>query len=551
MASDKGLDHQIRKVEKTSLQKFKNQNRVVKKFGSTGLKVYRAIRKTGISISELIEKTGLEQAKLAEILAFLEEKGMIESAEGAAAPEVEEEGGIAEPEGLIEEEKPAKKGRKKEEEAPPEEEKPPEEIVEEKVSAEKEAPEEERIEQEEEPKGKPAAFEEAPEEEEAPLAKKKKKPEPEEIAPVEEEAPGSAAIAPEGEIVPDEGELPKEEEEAAKEAPPEEEEKPAEEEKEPSKEEEDIIPLEMEEGKAAPKEEEEEKIAAQEEEPEPEAEETPEEEEAFLTPGEKKIKDKYGQQGLDVYNLIDGQRTAEEIMKKTGVTEAKLIEMLDFMEKEGIIKLEHPGGKKPSSPPPRAPPSAREEGGFAPMIEGSVSPGTPPAVQAVEGPDFVLDVPAKSAGNLIKEIQLKAALMIKYSQPGVKVLELVDGNRDAVELSVLSGVPLYTVYEILGILKREGLVSLKTASREDIRKKYGEDGYSVYKRYGREGVMLYQLIGKDVDLREMARRTSKDNKKVVEIFMFIHKLLGIDLPIDEDVLLQRLSTPPAEPAAKR
>jgi hypothetical protein len=52
--------------------------------------------------------------------------------------------------------------------------------------------------------------------------------------------------------------------------------------------------------------------------------------------------------------------------------------------------------------------------------------------------------------------------------------------------------------------------------------------------------MLYQLIGKDLDLKAMAKMTSKDAEKVVKIFMFIHKLLGIELPIDEDVLLDRL-----------
>jgi hypothetical protein len=83
-------------------------------------------------------------------------------------------------------------------------------------------------------------------------------------------------------------------------------------------------------------------------------------------------------------------------------------------------------------------------------------------------------------------------------------------------------------------------VKLEPAPRAEIQRKYGEDGYSVYKKYGREGVMLYQLIGKDMDLREMARQTSKDVEKVVKIFMFIHKLLGIELPIDEDVLLDRL-----------
>ncbi len=143
---------------------------------------------------------------------------------------------------------------------------------------------------------------------------------------------------------------------------------------------------------------------------------------------------------------------------------------------------------------------------------------------------------------MLREIQAKTNLMLKFKQPGVKVLELVNGSRDAVELSLKSGLPLYVVYEILGILEKSGVVKLEPSVRGEIQRKYGEDGYSVYKKYGREGVMLYQLIGKDMDLRAMAHQTSKDKVRVVEIFMFIHKLLGIELPIDEDVLLERLQS---------
>jgi len=67
------------------------------------------------------------------------------------------------------------------------------------------------------------------------------------------------------------------------------------------------------------------------------------------SPVEKIIFDRYGDIGLRTYSLTDGQRTAEEIMKETGLTEAKLVEILDFMDAQGIIKLDYPKGSLPST----------------------------------------------------------------------------------------------------------------------------------------------------------------------------------------------------------
>ena len=534
MADKSELGKEIKKLEKNSLQKFKNQNRALKKFGKPGLKVYRAIRKGGISIDELLEKTKIEQGQLFEILTFLKKKKMVETVgEVKERPEikVEKETAMAEPEGIIEDmPKKEKKAEKKPVEPP---EKPATVAPEGEIEPEEEAP----------------VDEVGPEEEGGPLAP-------------------SAEIEPEGEIEPDEEDeyVPEVEEELANEKieeveEPEEEEKPEEEpaEEEKSEGEGGIIPLDL--GSEAEEEEEPviEEGPAEKEEPEPEGEEDLEEEIApyqsaekreeeeeddediFLTPGERKIKAEYGQVGIDVYNLIDGQRTAEEIMKSTGVTETKLIEMLDFMEKKGIIKLEHPGAKKKAGvgAPTAKMPSVKEVG-FAPMIEEGVTPAKPLGGEL--GKTFTLQVPSKTKTNMLREIQMKANLMIKYKKPGVQVFELVNGNRDAVELALKAGIPLFRVYKVLAYLEKENVVTLAPATREDIKRKYGEDGYSVYKKYGRDGVMLYQLIGKDMDLREMANQTSEDKERVVKIFMFIHKLLGIELPIDEDVLLERIES---------
>ncbi|MCX6769863.1 MAG: hypothetical protein NT051_04260 [Candidatus Micrarchaeota archaeon] len=84
----------------------------------------------------------------------------------------------------------------------------------------------------------------------------------------------------------------------------------------------------------------------------------------MLSPLEKILFDQYGEVGVRVYNLIDGEKTAEEILRETGMSEAKLVEILEFMDERGIIKLEKPAGS-PSSPPPKDSddtPSEPEEG---------------------------------------------------------------------------------------------------------------------------------------------------------------------------------------------
>ncbi len=513
MAEDSKLGKEIKKIEKNSLQKFKNQNKVLKKFGKSGLKVYRAIRKRGISIEELMEKTKVKQEQLFEILTFLKKKGMVETVGEIEEkePVVDEETEMVEPEGIM--------GEKVEE--TPATIAPEEEIV----------PEEEKVEiepvEEEEEEGPlaPSAEIEPVEEEKAeegvvPLdleSEAEKEPIPEGEEPVEEEKPEEV-----GGVVPLDLESEAEEEPVEEEKPEEKEEELTLKEEPPLDEEEEGVENEIAPSEAVEEREEEE-----------------DDEDIFLTPGERKIKAEYGQVGIDVYNLIDGQRTAEEIMKSTGVTETKLIEMLDFMEKKGIIKLEHPGAKKKAAAPRAKMPDVKEIG-FAPMLEEGATPEKPLGGEL--GKKFTLEVPTRTKGNMLREIQMKANLMIKYKKPGMQLFELIEGNRDAVELALKVEIPLYRVYKILAYLEKEGMITLAPSTREDIKRKYGTDGYSVYKKYGREGVMLYQLVGKDLDLREMAIQTSEDKLRVVKIFMFIHKLLGIDLPIDEDVLLERLES---------
>lgn len=460
----KGIDHNIKKLEKGPLQRFKNQNLILKKYGEVGLRIYRAI--TGKrTVKELRKDLDIEKKRFDEIINYLQEAGMVELTPVGVKEKVEEK-------------KPPR------EVVPPEEEKvPPPEEEEEIVPEEEIAPEEEIVLEE---KKAP------PEEEEEEIVPEEEEIKPIGIEPVKEEEEAEEE-APEEEIVPEE-----EEEEAEEEAPEEEEEEVPEEEMEFEG---------IEEG-------------------------APEEEEEGLTPIEKIIKDKYGDIGLQVYTLIDGQKTAEEIMNETGLSESKLIEILDFMDEQGIIKLDYPKAKeKPAAPPPEK--KREAEPAFGPMIEAKGRP----EIVTIPSP---VEIPMKAPVDIVKSVQLKAKLLLKYKDRGKKVLESIDGKKDVIDLSLKLDVPLYTLYDMLSFMMDLGLIIMKPATREDVKKKYGDDGYTVYKRYGREGLMLYELIGKDLTIKQMAEKVTKDHPKVIDMFLFIHEVLGIELPIDRDVLARQL-----------
>ena len=259
-------------------------------------------------------------------------------------------------------------------------------------------------------------------------------------------------------------------------------------------------------------------------------------EEKELTPVEKIIYDKYGKIGLDVYNRIDGIRTAEQIMSEVGISEEKLVEILNFLEEKGIIKLEHPEKKKKAE-------EKKEK--FGP-ITGELEEVEEERPIAEVSP---IELPIKSKGvDVIKGIKSRASVLISYGSEGGKIFDSIDGKNDVIQISKKVRVPVYTVKKVLKDLEKEGVVVLKPLTRKEIRKRYGEDAYTIFKKYGLEGVMLYELIGGEMSLKQMADMIYSDKKEkgnIVEIFLFIHKVLGIELPVDKELLYKQLGLEPA------
>jgi len=54
---------------------------------------------------------------------------------------------------------------------------------------------------------------------------------------------------------------------------------------------------------------------------------------------QKKIFDKYGAEGVALFNKIDNRKSVEDIRAELNMTPEKIVEMLEYMEDEGVIEL--------------------------------------------------------------------------------------------------------------------------------------------------------------------------------------------------------------------
>ncbi len=279
-----------------------------------------------------------------------------------------------------------------------------------------------------------------------------------------------------------------------------------------------------------------------------------------LSPLEKLIFDKYGTLGLKVYELIDGERTAEDILNETGLSESKLVEILEFMNEQGIIKLDRPLRGPPSAGAPgpapgggyggapggaargpmgaRGQPASDEGVGFKPMVESSGESDEAPL-----SPDALpVDVPVPPPRlSILQKAQMTAILSAKHGKIGHDLLSHIDGNKDFVQLSMETGLSLHDLDIILAELGKAGLLSFKPLTRTEVRHRYGDDGLAIYKRYGRDGLLIYQMIGKVESLREIVRRSQIAPDRAVDILIFVHRVLGLELPVDRDMIFRYLT----------
>jgi hypothetical protein len=48
------------------------------------------------------------------------------------------------------------------------------------------------------------------------------------------------------------------------------------------------------------------------------------------------------------------------------------------------------------------------------------------------------------------------------------------------------------------------------------------------------------MIGKEASLKDIIAKSKVDADRAIDIFVFIHKVLGLDIPLDRDMIYRQL-----------
>jgi len=250
----------------------------------------------------------------------------------------------------------------------------------------------------------------------------------------------------------------------------------------------------------------------------------------FLTDNEIKVKKKFGTVGLKIYDLIDGKKSVDVIAKEATIGPEFVINILDYMGKEGIIEQ---FDKKAAMM------SVNNRKIIKPSFTTNAKVMLDSKINADQKSD--INIPVKLPLDIISGVKLDMELMLKFRSMGKDVYSLVDGKRDEIQISVEANLPIYVVKQILQYLLVQKSLMFKKMARADIRNRYGDPGLAVYKKYGKTGLTMFALTGKKKRFKDIASMAMKDNKdKAAEIIVFIYQVLGLELPVSIDYIKDQL-----------
>ncbi|MFN3909817.1 MAG: hypothetical protein ACK4J0_01110 [Candidatus Anstonellaceae archaeon] len=256
-----------------------------------------------------------------------------------------------------------------------------------------------------------------------------------------------------------------------------------------------------------------------------------------LSAAEKEIFQKYGDIGLKVYSLIDGYRSAQEIMEEASISESLLIEMLNFMESKGIITLEDKSQDQDVNETRTILDNKKESPKRTPTSPFVETQPLPPSSKDIQ-PGEIL-VPSLKNLSVLDSTKLKVLLKLKYNLSS-DFLKFLDGKSDIIDLFFNFNLSIPKLKQILSELQQEGYLTLSSLSREEIENKYSHFGLTAYKKFGLDGVLLYSFIGKTTSLPKLIKKAELDVQKVSDILLFLSSILGVDLKIDKQKLLENL-----------
>ncbi|MEM2974084.1 MAG: hypothetical protein QW112_00435 [Candidatus Micrarchaeia archaeon] len=216
-----------------------------------------------------------------------------------------------------------------------------------------------------------------------------------------------------------------------------------------------------------------------------------------------------GEKAVLLFRIADGKITLKEAMDEIGITQKQMDALIAKLEGK-FIHLEKPEEKK-------------EE-----------------VVVAEKGPSQIpIDVPRYAPIDPITRISIGLEIAAKYGPSARKILQMIDGKRDIIDIATELSAPLSYVDDVLLYASSFGALKFHRSTPEEIKRKYGTFGMALYNQHGRNGLLLFRLLEKYPPVTAI-KLMDIDALEAIVIYETIYRLLAPPYPLNSKQILAKL-----------
>ncbi|VVB73503.1 Uncharacterised protein [uncultured archaeon] len=223
-----------------------------------------------------------------------------------------------------------------------------------------------------------------------------------------------------------------------------------------------------------------------------------------LSPIERSIYLDAGENGVLLFRMADGRITLAEAMQRLGLNDAEMDGLLAKLSGKYLFTVAEQEAKKEEI-----------------KLEKTVKETIP------------IDVPKRTSTDGMSSLAVGSEITIRFGPSGKKILDSIDGKLDVVQLAADTMVTLQYVDDLMWFLSERHVVTFNRLRVEDIKKKYGGVGMSLYNENGRDGIYLYLLLVKTSDPRAAIRTSDIDPSKAVDMMELVLKQINAPISFNK------------------
>ena len=221
------------------------------------------------------------------------------------------------------------------------------------------------------------------------------------------------------------------------------------------------------------------------------------------------ISDRLGEKAVLLFRIADGNITIKQATEELGISSSDMQKLIEALEGK-FINIEAVEEKKLET-----------------------------VVKRIEPLQVPIDIPRKTLMNPVTQVSIELELAAKFGPSARKLFQLIDNKKDIIDLATELSLPISYVDDVLYYISGFGVLRFRKLLTDEIKKRYGPFGITLYNQHGRNGLLLFRLLEKYPPITAI-KTLDIDPLEGIAAYETIYRLLSPPFPLNSKQILAKL-----------